>query len=259
MEEFESIHTAHPKDVSVSVLLGYTYIKAEKEAQAAQLLQPIEAGNEGNTQLEYVLAYSLIRSGKAAEGLPRMERVALATHSADPYLIAGSARFYGGQMGLARADLDEAVKLNPSLPGLQTLAGQARYFMKDMPGATDAFEAALHADPMDFVANRDLGAMRLQQGDLENAKPLLELALQLHPTDPLTRIEIAKVNDAMGKYAEAAAILEDLVKAEPNWRDAHWVLANVYSELNRQEDGRRERAIAQQIEARQKLEAPPNK
>ena len=63
---------------------------------------------------------------------------------------------------------------------------------------------------MDFVANRDLGAMRLKARRHENARPLLELALQLQPEDPLTRFEMAKLNDQTGKYAEAAAILEDL-------------------------------------------------
>jgi Flp pilus assembly protein TadD len=132
------------------------------------------------------------------------------------------------------------------------MAGQARYAMRDMPAATSAFQAALRADPTDFVANRDLGAMRLKEGDTANARPLLELALQLQPKDPLTRFEMAKLNDQTGKYAEAATILEDLVKTDPNWVDAHWLLAAVYSEMHRLEDGRRERGIAHDIELKQK-------
>jgi predicted Zn-dependent protease len=107
---------------------------------------------------------------------------------------------------------------------------------------------------MDFVANRDLGAMRLKAGDMESAKPLLELAFQLHPNDPLTQIEWAKLNDQAGKFAEALTILGGLIKAEPKWADPHWELAQVYSEMNRQEDAKRERGIAHELELKQKTD-----
>jgi predicted Zn-dependent protease len=134
------------------------------------------------------------------------------------------------------------------------MSGQARYAMKDFAGAESSFREALRADPMDFVANRDLGAMRLKANDAETAKPLLELALQLHSDDPLTRFEIAKLNDHTGKYAEAAAILEDLTRTDPNWLDAHWLLAAVYTELHRTGDSKKEREIAEQIRIRQKAQ-----
>ena len=130
------------------------------------------------------------------------------------------------------------------------MAGQARYAMKDMAAAAAAFQGALRANPSDPTANLDLGAIRVEEADYTNARPLLELALQLQPTLPLARMEMAKLDVATGHYAEAVTTLEDLVKAEPIWFDAHWELASVYTELNRPEDGRRERMIAQQLRAK---------
>ena len=253
--QFERLHQLHPADLNTAILLAYTYNKLDRPSDAIALLGPLEAGHQDSFQLEYIYAFALIGAGKLDEGLPRMEKLAREKNSAEAWLAAGSARFYHGQMKIAREDLDAAVVLNPNLPGLQTMAGQARYAMKDMPAAASAFQAALRADPMDFVANRDLGAMRLKDGDLANARPLLELALQLHPTDPLTRIEMAKLDDQSGKYAEAQGILEDLVKTDPNWLDPHWLLAQVYSELQRPEDSKRERQIAHEIELNQKQPA----
>jgi tetratricopeptide (TPR) repeat protein len=250
--EFERLHAVHPEGLNTAVLLAYAYNKLSREADAAALLAPFAPGHEGDFQFEYVYAYALIASGKQDDGLPRMEKLAKEKNSAEAWLVAGSTRFYRGEMKIAREDLDAAVALNPKLPGLQTMAGQARYAMRDMPAAASAFQEALRADPVDFVANRDLGAMRLKEGDTGNARPLLELALQLQPRDPLTRLEVAKLDDQTGKYAEAAAILEDLVKSDPNWLDPHWVLAQVYSEMNRPEEGRRERGIAHEIELKQK-------
>jgi tetratricopeptide (TPR) repeat protein len=254
--EFEKLHAARPDDLKTSLLLAYTYNKLNRESEAVKLLAPLEPAHKDDFDFEYVYAYALIASGNEDDGLPRMEKLAKEKSSAEAWLVAGSARFYRGQMEIARTDLDSATALNPKLPGLFTMAGQARYAMRDMPAAASAFHAALSADPMDFVANRDLGAMLLKDGDTANAKPLLALALQLHPKDPLTRFQMAKLEEQTGKYPEAAAILEELTKTDPNWLDAHWLLAAVYSELNRPEDGKRERAVAHAIELKEKVATP---
>jgi len=165
---------------------------------------------------------------------------------------------YRSTIQYRNSESDAAMQLNPSIPGLATMAGQARYAMGDMHGATLAFQAALRQNPEDPMANLDLGAIRLKERDLETARPLLELALQLQPGLPLARLELAKLNETTGKYSDAAAILEELVKAEPNYLDAHWELATVYTELNRPEDGRRERMIAAQLRESQQRD-PSNR
>jgi len=58
------------------------------------VLAPLEHGRESNMDLEYVLGYAMILAGKETEGLPRLEKMAQATHSADAYLIAGSTRLH---------------------------------------------------------------------------------------------------------------------------------------------------------------------
>jgi predicted Zn-dependent protease len=113
--------------------------------------------------------------------------------------------------------------------------------------------------PEDPIANLDLGAIRLKERNFKSARPLLELALQLQPRLPLARFEMAKLDETTGKYAESAAILEDLVKAEPNYLDAHWELATVYTGLNRTEEGSRERMIAQLLRTRRQKEEPGTK
>jgi tetratricopeptide (TPR) repeat protein len=221
------------------------------------MLTPLENGRESNMDLEYVLAYALIDSGEEAAGMPRMENVAKATQSADAYFIAGSARLRRREFHEARTDLDAAINLHGDFPGLYTMAGQARDALGDADAAQPAFEAALKADPKDFTANLYLGTMRLKARDLDSARPMLELALQLQPKSPMARLEIAKLNGMTGKYAEAAATLEELEKADPNWIDPHIELAPIYYKLHRPADGQRERDIVQQIEARQQKAGPP--
>jgi len=101
-----------------------------------------------------------------------------------------------------------------------------------------------------------LGVTRLKERDFDSARPLLELALQLQPGLPLARLQLAKLNGMTGRYAEAAATLEDLEKTDPNWLDPHVELAAVYYKLHRPEDGKREREVVQQIEAKQQQAGP---
>jgi tetratricopeptide (TPR) repeat protein len=255
--EFEAVYKARPSDLSSAVLLGYTDVKLEKFAEAATLLAPLEKGHESDTDFEYVLAFAMIETGRETDGLPRMEKVARATRSADAYFIAGSARLHRREFHEARTDLDAAMDLNANFPGLATMAGQARDALGDTDAAKPAFQAALRQDPRDFVANLYLGTMLLKQRDLDNARPLLELALQLLPSAPLARLQMAKLNGMTGKYAEAAATLEDLERTDPKWLDPHVELAAIYYKLHRPEDGQREREIVQKIEASQQKNGPP--
>ena len=254
--EFEAVLAARPRDVKAAVLLGYTYTKQEKSSQAVALLGPLEPGHEADMDFEYVLGNAMIQSGKDTAGIPRMEKAAIATHSPDAYVIAGTARMQRSEFREARADFDAALDLSPSFPGLYTLAGQARDAMGDSDASVPAFQAALLANPKDATANLYLGVIRLKQRDFESARPLLELALELRPGHALTRLELAKLNGMTGKYAEAAAALEDLEKNDPNWLDPHIELAAIYYKLHRPDDGQRERELVQQIEAKQQKAGP---
>ncbi len=106
------------------------------------------------------------------------------------------------------------------------------------------------------MANLYLGTMRLKDRDLEGARPLLQIAVELAPQMPQARLQWAKLNSMTGKFAEAAAMLEELEKADPNWIDPHIELAALYYKLHRPEDGQRERDIVQQLEAKEQNRGP---
>jgi tetratricopeptide (TPR) repeat protein len=255
--EFKAVHDARPGLLTAAMLLGYCDVKLGRAGEAAEMLQPQEQANRGNPDFEYVLAYALIESGREADGMPRMEKVAAATHSVDGWVIAGEARLHRREFNVARTDLDTAMALNPDFPGLATLAGQARDAMGDTKAAQPAFEAALRQNPKDFMANLYLGTMHVNQRQFDQARPLLEEALALQPEMEQARFQMAKLNSMTGKEAEAAATLEELEKADPNWIDPHIELAALYYKLHRPEDGQRERGIVQQLEAKKQQAGPP--
>ena len=255
-EQFKRVRSARPKDLTAAMLLGYSEIKLNQASAAADLLAPLEPGNENNLDFEFVLAEAEIASGHEAEGLPRMEKTAKATNAIDAWFIAGSTRLHRREFREARADLDAALAIDPSMPGLNSLVGQARDATGETEAAKSAFEAALRQDPQDFAANLYLGTMRMKQRDIDGARPLLELALKLHPDVQQAMYQMAVLNGMTGHFAESAAALEQLEKQDPDWLDPHIQLASLYYKLHRTEDGQREREIVQRIEAQQQKQGP---
>jgi tetratricopeptide (TPR) repeat protein len=253
---FEQVHAARPSDLNAAMLLGYSDIKTGRAIEAVNVLRPLAAAHPGNMDFEYVYAYALIESGSLADGLPRMEKVAAATHQPDAWVIAGENRLHRREFKEARTDLEEAAKLAANFPGLQTMLGQARDALGDTEGAQSAFELALRQDPRDFIANLYVGTMRLKERDYDSARPMLELAVQLQPNMAQARYQLARLNSMTGKLSEAASTLEDLEKADPNWLDPHIELAALYYKLHRPEDGQRERDIVQKLEAKEQKQGP---
>ena len=257
LPQFEAVHTADPRDGRTAVLLADTEIKLGKYTDALEMLAPLEAANEQNPDFEYVLGLAMIRVGKLREGVARLEKAASATHSGDAWLLAGSALMQLNEFVQARRDLDAALKLDPELPGIYTLAGMARDQTGDVEAAEVAFREALKRNPGDFQANLYLGTILYKRRDLSEARPYLEKALQLGPSSPLARYEMAMWKSASGDYQGAANDLAQLENDEPDWLDPHVELASLYYKLHRPQDGARERQIVQRLTEKQQSEGPP--
>jgi Flp pilus assembly protein TadD len=254
--QFDAAHQANPHDVRIAILLGDAEARTGKAADAVAMLTPMEAENAGDSDFEYVLGESLIAAGQRRDGVSRVEKSAVLSNSAESWMLAGSTLLDLNEFNQARTDLDNAMKLNPNLRGLCTLDGTARDKDGDSQAAEPAFRQALQQNPDDFEANLYLGAILLKQRTMDEAKTYLQKALQLNPTSTLARYETAMWLSTSGQYQDAAQILEKLTVDDPKWLEPHVELASLYYKLHRPEDGKRERAIVDQLNAEQQQQGP---
>lgn len=255
-EQFTILHDAQPNDVRTIILLGDTDLHLGKPDEALKLLEPFENKYAGNMDFQYVLGSALIGSGRRRDGVAHIEQVAKAGPSPDSYMLAGATLLDLNDYEGAHKDLEEAMHLNPALPGLYTLVGLARDKTGDVSNAEQAFREALKQNPDDFQANLYLGAILYKRRDLNEAKPYLEHALRLKPTDSMARYEAAMLKSTSGDYESAAKELEQLTKDDPDWLEPHVQLAALYYKLHRPEDGARERQIVEGINAKQQAQGP---
>jgi tetratricopeptide (TPR) repeat protein len=255
-EQFETLHKASPADVRVAILLGDSDVRLGKPATAVELLEPLEPANVQNLDLEYAYGAALIKVGKRRDGVARIEKVAKAGNSADAYFLAGSTFLDLNEFESARRDLDEALRLDPKLPGIYTLAGTARDKTGDIKAGETAFREALKLNPDDFEANLYLGAILYRERHMDEAKPYLDRALRLNPSSSMARYESAMFESTSGQYETAAQDLEKLVKDDPNWLEPHEELASLYYRLHRPADGAKEREIVDKLTADQQAQGP---
>jgi tetratricopeptide (TPR) repeat protein len=254
---FQGVHKAMPDDVRIAILLGDSDVRLGQGAEAATMLQPMEAANAANPDFEYVLGTALIQSSTPREGVTRLEKIAVSTENADAYLLAGSTLIGVGDYTHAKADLEQALRLNPNLPRVYSLNGMALDLTGDADASVPDFREALRRDPNDFDANLYLGGILLKQRQMDEAKTHLDHALQLNATSPTALYEMALWDNTSGKYEDAAKNLEQVVKANPDWLQPHIELANVYYRLHRPEDGAKERALVAKFNADQQSQGPP--
>jgi tetratricopeptide (TPR) repeat protein len=238
VEQLNTLLAAQPGDMRVATLLADCDARLGKDDKVIAVLTPL-------------LGLALIRAGHKRDGLERVDRVARQGNRPEAYLLAGQTALKMNEFERARDDADAALRLNPRLPGADTLRGTVLSYLGDTEGAAAALRKAVEADPNDFDAQEGLGAVLHTERDLGGARQHLQRALQLKPDSTLARYEWARLERTEGQVEAAVKDLEKVVHDDPNWAQPHVELAALYFRLNRQQDGDRERAIFDRLTAEQ--------
>jgi len=250
-DQLVPIAKAEPGNARIATLLADCYLRLGNSDQAIAILTPLEAAHPDDLDMAYVLGSALIGSGKTAEGLVLVERVAKQGNSADAFMMAGKAWLKMNEYARAREDLEAAARLKPNLPGIYTELGITKEEAGDAEGAVKDLRAALDRNRDDFDANVHLGGILYGKRDLDAAKTYIERALEIDPGSVFAVYEMALVKSASGQAEAAASDLETVIARDPNWLAAHVKLAALYYKLNRPADGLRERQIVDQLTAQQ--------
>ena len=251
----ERLHREDPEEQQTLILLADCYLQSRLSNDAVSLLAPLESTHPGNLSLEWLLGSALIQVGREAEGVERIEAVAVQNRSAEAYLLAGQTRLGMSQYDLAQKDANAAMELNPQIAGLNTLLGMIQEQTANYEAAEKSLLLGLAEDPNDFNALYYLGAIYYFKRDLVKARMQLTRALQLQPNSAQALFEMALVTRAEGHIDEAVRDLERVTHESPAWLQPHVELSALYYRQNRPKDGAIQKQIVDRIMSAQQQSA----
>ena len=242
--EFTNSHALSPDNLQTILLLADCQLRMGENRDVITLLTPVEAQHGDELAIAYLLGTALINEGQIAEGQKRVDRILSKGDSAEARFLLGNQMFAAKDFPAAVKQLASAIELNPSLPGLQSLYGQALLNTGDPDAAAEAFRKELAADPNQFEANLYLAQILTARSQWKDAETLLEQALRVRPDSFPAALEMAAVRERQGKLADARRELVALEKRWPKSAAVHQRLAEVNAKLHLTAEAAREKKLA---------------
>jgi tetratricopeptide (TPR) repeat protein len=248
-ELLEKVHRAAPEQLQPTLLLADCWLAMGMDEKVVGLLAPLSDQKPDDLAIAYLFGTALVRNKQIDRGQIVIDRILHNGDSAEARLLLGTTKLNAHDYPAALIDLAEAVKLNPGLPDVYSFYGQALLRTGDAAGATAAFRKGLAANPNDFTANLQLAVLLRDDEKIEEAAACLQRALQVRPGDLGVRYQMATLDLRQQRLDAARRALESIVREAPRFTEAHVTLATVYYRLKLKEDGDRERAIVQKLNA----------
>lgn len=259
LPELVKAHKLAPENGQATLLLADCYLRMGQNKDVIRILQPEEKNHPDDLAIAYMLGTALIREKQTSQGEVLVDRILRNGDSAEAHLMLGSAKMNAADFAGARDEFAKAVALDPKLPEVHVLYGQALQVTGDPDEALKEFKAELVNDPFNYQSNIQIGAMLRQEQDFAGAKPYISRALETRPGDVAARYQLATISLAEGKLDDARRDLESIVKETPQFTEAHVSLSLVYYRLKRPAEGSREREIVQKLTAEAQAKQPGTK
>lgn len=258
--ELSQLLAAAPQELAqrqtAIMLLADCQVRLGEYKKVIELLSPLAEADANNRTIAYLLGSALVGAGEVQRGQVLIDRVFRGEDSAEARLLIGSILLLADDGQNAIKELEQAIEMNPKLPTLHAWYGRALMRMGDLEKAKAAFKREMADNPNDFDSNLYIGILLKQDKLLEESLVYLTRAARLRPRDSYARYHLGAVYASLGKPGEAQPLLEGVVKDYPDFVEARVLLASVYYRLNRKEDGNRERAIIQKLNAEQQAKQP---
>jgi len=267
----------------IALLSGVAHYHAEDPSSAVDALLPVVdrfgAGSLERREAEQILGLSLFLVGRFAEAVPRLEatrrwapenlelahalgqayirtqqpddaREALASiygvdrESAAAHLLTAQTMIRLEMDSLAEPELRRALAKDGRLPHANFLLGQVALFRGRLDEAIALTERELAVNPGHATALSQLGDAYVRQGKWDEAIAALQKSLWLNPYYSAPYILMGRAYMKKGEPATAEGMLRRAIGHDPNNRAAHYLLAQLLQQGGREEEARREFAIA---------------
>lgn len=244
---FGAVLEAMPSHLQARYLRADCDMRLGRPEAVITSLEPLNVAGHDDRVLAYLLGMAYLRTRQLDRGQLLIDRILRDGGSAEAHLMLGLAKRAVQDLTGGLADLRKAVELNPELPSVHALYGQALLETGNRDEARAAFESELQRNPTDFEANLFLGVLDKEEQRFDTARRFLTQARALRPQDIGARFQLAAIHLMLGETAEARTMLEAIVEDAPAFVEARVSLATVYYRLKRRDLGDQERDVVERL------------
>ncbi len=201
-----------PKEAPIRRLLAQALVRAGDTQRAVAVLEQARSVAPEDLELAYDLATGYLHLGNAAAAEPLFRQILKERPIAQTHVLIGRACRDAGDDERARAELLEALRLDPR-------ARHAHYYLgtilvtkwqggAPLEEAINEFRAELKLEPEDTLANVQLGMALVELRRPEEALSPLELAAHVERPESRAWYYLGRCQLALGHPEEATAALQ---------------------------------------------------
>ncbi|MFY9802635.1 MAG: tetratricopeptide repeat protein [Candidatus Acidiferrales bacterium] len=246
-----------PKNSAAHLVLGRILSQMNEIEEGKQQLELAVAIQPDFTN-GYALASAYLKL-KDEDGAAKIFSEMLAAFGDKPglHLEFGSAYANAGYPEKAIPEFKKTIAENPTLPGAHYSLGAAYMLGLGVPAYEQAaaeFQKELKISPNDYNSHLELGVICLSQNKLPEAENELTRAASLDPRNPDPFISLGQLYDQTNRLPEAEAayrkailLTTDAARNHYQVERAHYLLARVLLQTNRQDEAKKEMEISNQL------------
>lgn len=141
-------------------------------------------------------------------------------------------------------ELQQAIRIHPRIPGAYYQLGLARWHLRDLPQARQAFLKELEFEPPDAYSLYYLGRIELSEGRPADAVRRFERVLEIGNVLDVRR-RLASGYLSLDRLEDAVQLLEETVARWPEQGESHYLLGRAYQKQGRTGQARHEFELAE--------------
>lgn len=239
------------------LVLGRTLVQLNEVAAATQQFEAVVA-IQPTFDNGYTLATAYLQ-GKDEPNATRVFSEMLTAFGDSPeiHMKFGSAYGTAGYPNQSIEEFKKVIAKNDKYPGAHYSLGAAYLVgLSDAiyPEAAEEFRKELELNPNDYNSHFQLGSIELKQHKLPEAQADLSRATQLDPQNPDAYVslgqlynELNRPSDAEAALRKAIALTTDVSRNHYQIQRAHYLLARLLLQSGRQDEGKAEMQISQEL------------
>ena len=235
--DLRAVQRDQPNSIALQRELARAYLKNDDPILAEETVRAAVQRSPNNPDLRLDLARLLVRTGRADQALPILEKLA----ASQPADVGALEELFDVQM--ARKDFTGARRAagmvqaaNPELPVGSYLSGLAELADGKLDAAREAFEHALTTAPNAVEPLTALVRVDLAQQRPEEAIGRLDKIIAQFPSDPLARNLKGEVLVGLQRNDAAIESFREAIRLSPSWIDPYRNMAAAEFAAGRNDD-----------------------